>query len=48
MTNEEKIEALKTRMRDAIHDLGRIGKKYGPETIKDWWISVKYEVDRLR
>ncbi len=47
MTEVEKIEALKTRMRDALHDLGRVGKSFGPETIKDWWIGVKHEVARI-
>ncbi|MCB7128539.1 MAG: hypothetical protein J3T61_03240 [Candidatus Brocadiales bacterium] len=32
-------------LKDAIHDLGRIGKPYGPTDAGDWWDTVKHEVN---
>ena len=48
MNTKERIQSLKVTMEDALHDLGRIGKQYGPESIEDWWVTVKYELARLK
>jgi len=29
---------------DALYDLTRIGKRYGPVNIRDWWSSVWHEL----